>query len=259
MKKGLRIVILLLLMLTGCTLNLAAPAGETPDAENVFPLPTASLAAGETTLPETEQEIGSEPAAEESLTPSPTQAPFEPFTASVWADHVNVRTQPGYLFPVLLQLNEGDQFTVNAKAPGDEWLFIELDDGSTGWVYIMLVKMEYDISLIPIRKPEEVQIITGQLLTPAGQPINGVQFMITQASTSGELRTDASTDQNGIFTAYLPPDAGGEWTVAYTAISCSSIVHDAACNTRPEYGGTANPLSQTVTLPDADMLQFVWK
>ncbi len=256
--KGIIPAFLVLLVLTGCTLSLATPALQPSGEEPGAPLPTASLAAGEIPSQSVDQTGVDEQAVETSL-PASTQAPFEPFTAAVWADHVNVRTQPGYLFPSLLQLNEGDQFTINAKAPGDEWLSIELDDGTTGWVYIMLVKMDYDLRQIPIQKPEGVQIITGQLLTPAGEPINGVQFAITQAGASGEQRTDATTDQTGIFTAFLPPEAAGDWTVTYTAISCSSVVHDAACNTRPEYAGTVNPPSQTVTLPDPDMLQFIWK
>ncbi len=258
MTKGIIPAFLVLLFLTGCTLSIAAPTLQTSAAELGSPSPTASLAAGETTLQTVDQAAAEEQSAETSQ-PASTQAPFEPFDASVWADHVNVRTQPGYLFPSLLQLNEGDQFTINAKAPGDEWLSIELVDGITGWIYIMLVKMDYDLRQIPIQKPEGVQIITGQLLTPAGEPINGVQFAITQAGASGEQRTDATTDQTGIFTAFLPPEAAGVWTVTYTAISCSSVIHDAACNTRPEYAGTVNPPSQTVTLPDPDMLQFIWK
>lgn len=261
MKNGILLIVLFTFLMAACTPQTAAPAAETPAAGAPFTLSTATPTPPPVeTAPAAAHEISAEPTAEESLpTPAPTQPPFEPFTASVWADHVNVRSRPGYLFPSLLQLNEGDRFTVVARAPGDEWLHIELDDGTTGWVFVMLVQMDYDIRLIPLEKPDEVQIITGQLLTPAGQPINGVQFMITQTTASGERRTDASTDQYGVFTAFLPSDAAGEWTVAYTAVACTSVVHDSACNIRPEYAGTANPPAQTVTLPDADTLQFIWK
>jgi len=254
MKKTTILLILTLLVLTGCTFTVATPpvvavtealAGETSGSLSVATATSTS-------------EMTFEVAALEETT-EPSRQIFEPFIAHVLVNQVNLRTNPGYLFPSLLQLHEGDEITVLAKAPGNEWLYVELPDGSTGWIFTFLVETDYDLTSIPVQKPVDVQIISGQVRTEAEVPINGVQFAVIQTSASGELRNDAVTDETGTFTAFMPLDVSGEWTVSYAAISCTSIVHDSSCNTLPQYVGTVNPASQNVTLPDPGILEFIWK
>ena len=260
MKKLSILFSVLVFILTGCTMP-----GTSSPTETAFPTLTEvaivnPTAAATVTLPPTPEPTATwtpEPTVTETIEPSPTR--FVPFTASVWANGVNLRTNPGYLFPSLRQLEEGAEITVLGMAPGGEWLFVRRPDSLEGWVFTILVESDRDLSKLPIIEPTEVQTVTGRLLMENGEPINGVQFSITKGVAVNAPRNDATTDQDGVFIAFMPLDASGEWTVTYVAISCTSIVHDAYCNTKPEYAGTVNPASQTMNLPFTGQLEFVWK
>lgn len=259
MKTTFLLIALTLLVLTGCTLSVATPtavllAESTASAE---PAIATEAIASSTPLPEASPTATLEPTQTETVVPTP--AVFEPFTARVWAAQVNLRTNPGYLFPSLLQLKELEKFTVLAKAPGGEWLYVQLPDGTNGWIFGLLVEMDYDINNIPLRQPEEIQIVTGRLMTIGGIPINRVQFSLTQKSENDILRNSASTDESGFFMAFMPLNAAGNWTVSFEAISCDSIVFDSTCSTTPGYSGIVEPASQEITLPLRAPLEFIWK
>jgi hypothetical protein len=251
-------------VLSGCNLPLVSQPTATA-------LPTLTEAASvplpsDTSVPATEKPSATiEPTAtlEPSLTPTNTEVPsptaFTAFTARVWANNVNLRTNPGYLFSVSRVLEEGAEFSVMGKSPGGEWLFVKRPDNVTGWVYTILVESDHDLKAIPVIQPTGVQTVTGRLLTTSGEPINGVKFAITQGSGTNAPRNDAVTDSDGLFIAFMPSGASGEWMVSFTSISCTSIVYDPDCNNRPEYAGTVVPESQMITLPYTGELAFTWQ
>ena len=94
MKVKLAMLILLTMTMTyGCSIK------EIPVEHSTAPVATKTL----TRLPiQTEAKLTQatetrSATVTETLAASPS--PFVPFNASVWADNVNVRTNPGYLFP----------------------------------------------------------------------------------------------------------------------------------------------------------------
>jgi len=213
-------------------------------------------------------QIATEPAAPietPSVTPTETAAPtataFVPFTVSVWADNVNVRTNPGYLFPAIRLLAKGSNLTILGKAPGGEWLSARMPDGKQGWVFAQLIQSDADLQAVPVIEPKDVQLIKGRVLDSAGTPIQGVGFTVVQGSADHPATNTVLTDASGEFYSFIPPSARGQWTVTYNAIACKSNVWaDNSCSTyKNPYRGTVEPQSVSVSLPATDALEFIWK
>jgi uncharacterized protein YgiM (DUF1202 family) len=257
-KKIFFLLLLTATIVTACTFP-SAPAlsptlppvlieTQTPEVE---PTPTATQNPTVTITPTPM------PSETPTITPSPT--PFSPFPASVWADHVNVRANPGYLFQVILNVSVNTNFTVLGKAPGGEWIFVQSQAGTKGWIFTQLLQSEYDLQSIPVIEPSNVQRITGKLVDETGLPISGVQFAITQGSGQNEQRNDAMTDAVGKFIAFMPLSISGTWDVTYTAVACTSNTMDEDCNCKGGYCGTVYPQTQAITLPQEQELVFTWK
>ena len=73
------------------------------------------------------------------------------------------------------------------------------------------------------------------------------------------MRNDAVTDATGVFYAYMPQKAKGEWTVSYTATTCASNSMDASCKCKKGTCGAVSPLITSVILPQKSDLIFSWK
>jgi len=194
-----------------------------------------------------------------TATPEPTPFDYVPFNISPFVNNVKLRTNPGYLFPARIMVHQTTSLIVHGRSPGNEWIYVEAPDKIYGWVFGKLFNEDQRLFQAPLVEPGEVQIIRGKLLDLAGQPVSGVQFMLTQGSESNPLRNDANTDENGEFIAFMPLESSGTWTVAYTAISCTSNKMDSACNCLDNICGNVEPASQQITLPYRDTIQFTWK
>ncbi len=243
MKRVLPFLILLL-VLSGCALFAPEPSPT--------PIPTS------TAQPTTPPVIpSSTPEPSPTFTPSPT--PFTPFEAHPAVDYTNLRSNPGYLFAVITMINKDVAFTVLGRSPGGEWMYVETAKGDKGWVFAQLVATDQDLQTAPVMQPQGVKLITGKVTSPQGEPVSGVQYAITQAIGSKTQRTDAMTDAEGIFYAFMPDTAAGIWNVAYTAIACKSNTMDADCNCIGGVCGTSDPLWVNVTLPQGELLLFTWK
>jgi uncharacterized protein YgiM (DUF1202 family) len=234
----------LLLLLAGCSIFAGQPTA-TPTPPPVEPSATIPPIQSSTPLPQP------------TFTPSPT--PFEPFEAHTSVDNTNLRTGPGYLFTVDRLINQNVTFQVLGKCKGGEWFFVKTSAGNEGWVFGQLIQTDQDLQSAPELQVQDAQLITGQLADNQGKPISGIQFAITQSSAVSSQRTDAITDTSGTFYAYMPTSASGVWTVAYTAVSCKSNTMDANCNCLGGVCGAPDPLSQTVSLPQSQPLEFTWK
>lgn len=231
---------LLAFLIAGCNLQ-AAPA-------TLAPTPLFTAVPSHTSVP---------------FTPPPastaTQGPYTPFSVVTWADNVNLRVGPGTLFPVMRLQPKGTRLLLLGRVPGGGWLYVSPAQNIFGWVDARLVEAEGDLETVPFVKPEEAQVVTGRVLDLAGVPISGVGFAVTQGTASDAPRTDASTDANGYFYAYLPATAGGEWLVSYVSIACTSNTMDANCNCI-NYCGRPDPTTSFVTLPQGDQnLSFTWR
>lgn len=235
------VAILIIVLFPACT-RTVAPAS--------LPSPTLTLAPTFTPILPTFTPIP---------TSTPTQPAFTPFTAESMVDNLLFRTNPGYLFPASKMLKEGTEIQILGKSPGGDWLHVRSTENEEGWLFTALVVFDRDLSTIPIIPPEGVQVVTGKVLDQDGLPVSGMHFTIIQGTGTQAPRNDAMTDADGNFYLFMPQNASGEWTLAYTAYSCKSNKVDAECNWLHGIGGQPYPEQVTVTLPQIAPLDFTWK
>ncbi|MCJ7433265.1 MAG: SH3 domain-containing protein [Anaerolineales bacterium] len=181
-----------------------------------------------------------------------------PYYIYTRAQNVNLRTQPGTLFPVSRVMAQGTRLQVLGLSHGGEWVSVLNDEGISGWVGILNVD-EFPVSQFPFVEPKDSQLLIGRVLDANGLPVNGIKFAIEQKTASKSLRTDAATDADGCFYAYLPRHLSGVWTVSYLSTVCTSNTMDANCQCIGGVCGQSQPASANVTLPATGQLNFVWK
>ena len=238
--------IVLSLAAVACSVQANAP--EMEPSQNPQPTATINWQIAETVAPT--------PTSPSATT---TMAPFVPFTVTTWADNVVLHTNAGHLSPKLGILADNTAVTLLGRAPGNEWLMVKTADNRVGWLFGKLVESggpEFDSA--PLMQPTGVLTVRGHLTDVNGDPVNGVQFSVVQAGVSEEIRTDAITDDEGYFYAFVPGDAQGSWWVSFTAISCDSRLMDATCS---NWSGEPEPKGAYVQLPGGSFsaLQFLWR
>jgi len=189
--------------------------------------------------------------------PSPT--PYIPFHATAMVDNLNLRTNPGYLFPALLMMQKDTSLLVLGQSPGGEWIFVQMPSNEKGWVFAKLLVSDHPLDLIPFIQPENIQLVKGHVVDLYNQPVTGVQFAITQGQGTNAPRNDAMTDANGDFYAFMPLTASGEWYVSYVAIACTSNLMDVNCNYKSGVATQPDPIGISITLPLTSTLEFPWK
>lgn len=170
-------------------------------------------------------------------------------------ENVNLRVNPGLLFQVSRVLPQNARLELLGQSPGGDWVNVQNDEGIVGWVSHWVVTTDYQGPPLPVIEPEDVLLITGTMTTELGTPVSGIGFDLTQ----GSRRTDAMTNEEGRFYAYLPTNMSGTWTVKYVSVACTSNTMDVNCNCVGNYCGTAHPESMNVQLPQTEPLNFVWK
>ncbi|MCG2740068.1 MAG: SH3 domain-containing protein [Syntrophaceae bacterium] len=250
MLKRNVIFLMIMLAISACS----RPAANTPaPAATSTGAPTASAA-----LPPTLTPI---PTLTSTLTLTPSPTPFAPFNVTAMVDNLNIRTNPGYLFPVIRMYKQGTVFTVLGKAPGGEWFYVQAPENIEGWVFGMLLESDADLQAAPFSEPKDVQVIRGRVTDAQGTPIRGIGFAIVQGTGERPPRNDVVTDANGEFFAFMPVTASGEWVVSFTSIACKSNVwKDNNCSFyKDEYKGNVEPPTITIPLPHKELLVFTWK
>jgi len=214
-----------------------------------------------TVITETQPVIQASPTLEPTITitvtPNPT--PFVPFEVTTAVDYVNIRSNPGYLFNVNENVRLGTMLEVLGKCPGGEWIKVKTGTGATGWVFHMLLQTAQDLQAIPIIQPQNVLLVSGKVLDMNGQPVSGIVFNVMRGTGTDAPVTNAVTDVSGIFYAYLPGTATGDWQVNYAGIGCSSNLMDEHCDCKNGNCGVPEKTTQTVTLPQAEPVVFNWK
>ena len=180
--------------------------------------------------------------------------PYKAFSVKVAVGSLNMRNGPGKVFSIRSTYNTDVVLWVYAKEPGDNWLFVRYFPDIFGWVDASFVTSVPDLTQIPALIPSNTFVIRGRVLDQSGNPAQYIQFAVTQGSGTAALRTDAETNANGLFYAYLPDNQSGTWTVGYTGYGCGPN-SGSTCNR----SGTLFPETTTVTLPPSDTpLEFVW-
>jgi hypothetical protein len=190
---------------------------------------------------------------------TPVRGPYIPYYVTTSADNVNLRTEPGTLFPVSRLLANGTRLQVQGHAPGGQWLYVLTDSNIYGWVLVFLVNGGYEGGPSPVIQPKNIQVVKGQVLDLSGVPVSGIGFALTQGTGPNAPRSDASTDSSGVFYNYLPQTFSGPWNLSYVSVACTSNTKDAKCICIGGVCGRADPDSQVITLPYSGTLQFTWK
>lgn len=86
-------------------------------------------------------------------TPAPTPTPATPTapstaTATVNTGALNVRSGPGFWYPVVTTVYQGKVLNLTGRIPSAEWLRVSVD-GHTGWVDASFVHTFYNVRALP--------------------------------------------------------------------------------------------------------------
>jgi uncharacterized protein YgiM (DUF1202 family) len=218
------------------------------------------------TVPPTATDTPVTPTATPTLTPTatitPTPTEFIPFRVYLLStNNANLRTGPGYLFPVLRVLTQKSSLTLLGRSPGGEWYYLRVTETLKGWVFGKLLQQDPSLLQAPLIEPEGVKLIHGRVRDGAGTPISGLSFRVVRRAYPNDPANAVVTDSAGEFFSYLPSTAGGVWTVTFTSVACDSNVwKDTGCKSYKDgYQGTLSPLAMDVRLPQTDLMEFTWK
>ncbi|MGD0175116.1 MAG: SH3 domain-containing protein [Anaerolineales bacterium] len=247
-RKKIFAGISIVLLLPGCALK----TGATPTPTET-PSPTATV----TPIPPTDT-----PSSIPTVTITPTQTAFAPFESEINTENVNLRSGPGYFFPVLRVIHVGDTVTILGKAPDKEWFRVRTADNAEGWVYHWLMLSDIDLQEAPVIEPQDVLLIRAHVRDLNGVPMEGIGFNI--ARTLSQTKTALNpvlTNADGDLYSYMPFSDTGTWIVAFSDLSCvSNVWTDINCTSyKPEYQGIVEPVSLPITLPSSVALEFTWK
>ncbi|MBI5842210.1 MAG: SH3 domain-containing protein [Chloroflexi bacterium] len=247
MKPLFAICLIVALLLVSCASPQApteSPA-ETEPASTSVPEPTATI----TSTPEPVIPLTS------------IQTPFIPFLITNTVENAVLRANPGPLFNAKTTLALNTRLTVLGVTPGGEWVFVITPFDTTGWVFAGLLEANPQLATAPLVQPVDVQPVSGQVLDANGLPVTGIQFALIEGvgAPGSPPRTDAVTDANGVFHAFLPITAAGTWTVSFTAVACTSNKMGPNCECPNGNCGKPDPEITTVTLPANDLVKFGWK
>lgn len=259
MRIKVTIFLMMAMLLTACSIsdspNESIPVVPTVEGSGIELLITISA---EAELPKEDVAVSTPtPTLQPIVTIEPTLTPtnFSPFLAEVWANGVNLRTNPGYLFQTKRLLKENTSVQVLGRTAGNEWIYVVTSENVYGWIYAQLLQSETDLSQAPLVEPGDVFILKGKVTTPDGTPANGIHFAITQ----GSQRNDAITDESGQFIAFMPLNSSGKWQVSYVAVACISNMMDKDCNCSVLFCGPTTPEVMEVSFPEENLLVFVWE
>jgi hypothetical protein len=250
----LSILSLLLLLGAACT-----PSESLPKADRLATIVASTLTARPTftSIPAFTATLPATPLPTDTALGTPVGAGGTVYVRTI-VQNVNLRTQPGMLFPVSRVMPQGTRLQVFGLSPGGEWVYVLNDEGVNGWVGLSLVDA-FPVEQFPSVDPADVQRVTGRVLDANGLPVSGIGYALKQQSGSKTLRTDAVTDATGTFYAYLPKSASGVWTVSYVSVACTSNTMDANCNCLSGACGASYPVSVSISLPVNAPLAFTWK
>lgn len=191
----------------------------------------------------------------------PIQTPYVLFQVANTVENLVLRAGPGPLFTAKTTLAQNTRLTVLGIAPGGEWVLVITPFDNTGWVFTSFLEANPNLATAPLIQPPDVQLVRGKVTDAEGKPVTGIQFALIEGvgQPGSPPRTDAVTDSNGVFYAFLPTTAAGTWTVSFTAIACTSNKMGPNCECPNGSCGRPDPEITTVALPASDMLTFGWK
>ena len=83
-----------------------------------------------------------------TLTPTPTETvtPTPPPLATVIIENAPVFAGPAVYYALIVKLSLGDQVEILGKSENEAWLWVQLADGTQGWVALELVELTGEIT-----------------------------------------------------------------------------------------------------------------
>lgn len=146
----------------------ARAAGDEATAARLFQQ-AAALAVQDSSQAESSlQQLRPTASATASPTPVVELAPT-PF-ALVQADNLNVRLGPGTDYPILGQVNAGEQLALIGRNEAGDWLVVCCIDDRPGWVAARLVSSEANIADLPVGLPPTRVPVAPPAATPTATP-----------------------------------------------------------------------------------------
>ena len=220
-----------ILVIAGAACTLEAAPEPTLDPT----IGTALVAPTNTTPPQPSETPEPTPTAP----PLPTSPTADLPGVEVWinVESLNLRSGPGTTFEVIGQELQGTQCLALGRAPGDDWLRVQVPDGTVGYMLTDFLKLSRPLTNLPQISITESYVVMGRVVDSAGEPIDEVTVAIYQGAGEDELRTDVTTNSKGIFVAYLPLDSQYTWTASVVGVGCASRIVDENCS----YTGTFGP------------------
>ena len=186
------------------------------------------------------------------LPPTPestaTATPPNNVEALVNVESINLRDGPGTIFSIIATASKGTLLKILHKAPGDDWVFVQTPQGKSGWASVAFISPQGSIQEVVVKNIDFAYIISGKVMDETGSPIEGINIAVSQQGNTSQ-RTDANSNSNGEFYAYLPYSKTGIWDVSVVGISCTSHIVTPPC----EVSGHFSPdfislnLSETIS------------
>jgi hypothetical protein len=226
-------LILLILVLAGCA-N-ATPAALPTPTPTYLPLILLPTQAPTAQLP--------------TITPLPlptaTISPFMPIEAKVIFDNYRLRVGPGLMFDAVRMYEVGDNVTLLAREPGDNWVLVQTADNRSGWMKVVGLEFIGDISPLPVVAVTNAQIIRGRVLRTDMTPATLIGVSIARVNNpSPDFEDVCMTNAAGEWYLYLPLQLTGDWVIGTNAYSPESNAVDSSGNLVGNWPGT-----QLITLP----------
>ena len=207
-------------------------AGCSPTVNQLTLMPSAT----ETGIPAAPSSTATLPEPTTTYTPQPlpTNTPTPPPAGTqgvvVPVDNLNLRAGPGTTYAILNSYPVNTELFVVARVPGNEWVRVKLADDKTGWMSAELLGLGENVAYLPLEEVTDSIMVTGRVIDSEGKPVNMVTIAVMQRLASSTLRTDAITDQDGYWYAYIPKESAGMWEVQVISAGCTSWIYDETCN-----------------------------
>ena len=212
-------VLILVMLFSGCAQPEASPeVAATQTNPPTQPLPSQTLQPTFTHTPE--------PLPTETPTPHPvgTQAAVVP------VENLNLRAGPGTTYAILGSYPIDTQLTVLSRVPGDEWVRVQTSDEKTGWMSSALLGLGENAAYLPLEDVTDSIMVSGRVIDSTGKPVDKVNIAVIQRLKAGALRTDAISNADGYWYAYIPKESVGIWEAQVMGADCASWIYDSACN-----------------------------
>ncbi len=253
MKKTLLLLFLLGLVACGPT----EPV--TPRVEDI----QTAIAQTQAALPTTTTTTTTHPPTATPLptaTPTPfqtsTPTPAGPFTVTIAAAFLNMRTGPSTLFDVVETFEAGITFQAIARSTSGDWILVQQDDGAQGWFASLYLDFAEDPGALQVEYYPNQQAIQGHVQDTEGNGIGGITIAVIYRDATSELRADVTTIDDGYFITFFPADMLGTLDVQIVGINCISPIMDEECQISAyfELEGRA-----FVNIPQEELLRFQYE